>query len=86
MVLLLSKTAKLSGWRAEGFTSGAEAAVHTLARAHLAAVVVAAGFRTRGAALAVPHVVGATGVVRTHLRGLPGPKLPADVGALMRVL
>lgn len=41
-------------------TSWTEAAVHTEGRARLAALGVAAGFRTRGATLAVLHVEGAT--------------------------
>lgn len=45
--------------KAEEFTSWTEAAIHTLLRAHLAVLGVAAGFRTGGAALAVLHVEGA---------------------------
>lgn len=59
---LLSKTPKgcrLEDMKVEGFTGWAEAAAHTLLGAHLAALGVAAGFRTRGAALLVAHVEGA---------------------------
>lgn len=45
-----------------------------------------AGFRTRVATLIVLHVEGAAALVKTQLRGPPGPHLPASVSALMRVL
>lgn len=45
--------------KAKRFTGWAEAAAHTLLGARLAALGVAAGFRTRGAALLVAHVEGA---------------------------
>lgn len=55
--------------KAEEFTSWTEAAVHTEGRARLAALGVAAGLRTGGAALAVLHVEGARFCCSKHSPG-----------------
>lgn len=81
--------------KAEEFTSWTEAAVHTEGGARLAAPGVAAGLRTRGAALAVLHVEGALCCCTKHSpegqeqrsRNKPGEKtrrlgLPHSLGVL----